>query len=60
MLKAVSHLTQGSKVISERIQQHPSLSCAVACIPSSSECRVASFHSLIPSRAPPPLRFFLA
>jgi hypothetical protein len=60
VLKAVSHLTHGSQVFSARIKPLPSLSCAVARIPSLSECRVASFHSLIPSRAPPPLRFFLA
>jgi len=58
-LEAISHLTPGSQAFSARIQPPPSLSRAVACIPPSCECRVTFFDLLIPSRAPPPLRFLL-
>jgi hypothetical protein len=59
-LKAISHLAPGSQAFSESIPPLPSLSRAVACTSRLNECRVAFFDLLIPSRAPPPLRFLLA
>jgi hypothetical protein len=59
-LKASSHLAHRSLALSVRIQRFPGLSRIVACIPLLSECRVAFFDLLIPSRAPPPLRFLFA
>jgi hypothetical protein len=59
-LKASSHLAHRSLALSVRIQRFPGLSRIVACIPLLSERRVAFFDLLIPSRAPPPLRFLFA
>ncbi len=59
-LKVNSYLAPGPQAFSARIQRLPTLSCAVACIPPLNECCVAFFDLLIPSRAPPPLRFLLA
>jgi hypothetical protein len=53
-------LPPGSQVFPAHMQQIPSPSRAVACIPPLNECCVAFFDLLIPSRAPPPLRFLLA
>jgi hypothetical protein len=59
-IKAISHLVPGPQAFSARIQPLPSPSRAFACIPPLNECRVAFFDLLIPSRAPPPLRFLFA
>jgi hypothetical protein len=59
-LKANLHLAHRSLALSVRIQRFPGLSRIVACIPLLSECRGAFFDLLIPSRAPPPLRFLFA
>jgi hypothetical protein len=59
-LKASSQLAHRSLALSVRIQRFPGLSRILASIPLLSECRVAFFDLLIPSRAPPPLRFLFA
>jgi hypothetical protein len=53
-------LALGSQAFAVRIPPLPSLSRAAAFTSPLNECRVAFFDLLIPSRAPPPLRFLLA
>jgi hypothetical protein len=59
-LKINLHLPPGSQALSVRIPRLPSLTRAAACIPPLNECCAAFVDLLIPSRAPPPLRFLLA
>jgi hypothetical protein len=58
-LKAKAHLLPGSQAFAGPVQRFHRLSSAAACTVPLCERRVA-FFLLIPSRAPPPLRFSLA
>jgi hypothetical protein len=59
-LKAHSSFASGAQAVSVTIQRLPRMCRAVACILSLCERHAVLFNLLVPSRAPPPLRFRVA
>ena len=59
-LKTILHLVSGAQAVFVTIQRLPSMCRTVACILPWCERHALFFDLLVPSRAPPPLRFRLA